>query len=548
MAGAVALSRSHHRARDRPIASYACERIGVKESVLDRLIRRLYRRLGPRYRFVFPLAQDPAALAIATISVVLLTSYYDPTTGELLTMLAGAWASTIAGVWFALWRGQPYLERVVAWQRTEDPSPEASIVAWDAATNFPMRSFRANSLLVGLIVAVPAMAVILVTLDLPWTAAPVLLAAAVAPVAYGTVLNYFTAELLMRPVIEDIARRLPEDFPFVANGLLIRNRLKILLPVFTAFVGLVVAALMTGDGGTRTLGLSVIAAIGVGLVLSFELTILLSRSITAPMAALRLGLARVREGDYGARVPVVTSDELGELSHDFNRMALGLAEREEMREAFGTYLDRDIVRLILSGRFPREGIEVTVSIMFVDVRGFTSFAERSDAPEVVAALNGLFEVMVPIVAAHGGHVDKFMGDGMLAAFGAPEGYADHADRAVAAGLEIARAINRPDAELRVGVGINTGRVVAGSIGGAGRLNFSVIGDAVNVCARVEAATRDTGDDVLITCDTRDALTRPLPLASRGTVPLKGKAAPVEVLACITGDEGRLAAPGAHRAP
>src|SRR6185295_13139801 len=174
-----------------------------------------------------------------------------------------------------------------------------------------------------------------------------------------------------------------------------------------------------------------------------------------------------------ARVPVVTSDELGELSHSFNQMASGLAERERMREAFGTYLDRDIAPLILSGNLPPEGFEVTVSIMFVDVRGFTSFAEQAEAPEVIAALNELFEVIVPAVTRHGGHVDKFMGAGLL-----------------------------------VGVGINTGRVVAGSIGGAGRLNFSVVGDAVNVSARVEAATRDTGDDLLLTAATRDALTRP----------------------------------------
>jgi class 3 adenylate cyclase len=169
--------------------------------------------------------------------------------------------------------------------------------------------------------------------------------------------------------------------------------------------------------------------------------------------------------------------------------------------------------------------------MFVDVRGFTSFAERSDATEVVAALNALFEVMVPIVAEHGGHVDKFLGDGLLAVFGAPEGYRDHADRAVAAGLELARAVNRPGAELRIGVGVNTGPVVAGSIGGAGRLNFSVIGDAVNLAARVEAATRDTGDDLLITRATHDALTRPVAVVSRGSVALKGKEEPVEVLAC-----------------
>jgi adenylate cyclase len=518
------------------------------EPVLDRLIRRLYRRLGRHYRFVFPLAQDPGSLFLATVTVVLLTSYYEPTRGELLTMLAAAWASTLASLAFAHWMGRPYLARVLAWQETENPSAEQSVEAWDAATNFPMRSFRANVLVVAVIVTAPAVAVIVVTLGLSWTAVPVLVAATLPAVAYGTVVNYFIAEVLMRPVIEDIAQGLPEDFEFTANGLLIRKRLKIVLPIFTAFVGLIVAALMTGDGGTRTLGLSVLASVGVGLLLSYELTVLLSRSVTAPVARLRRGMVRVRAGDYDARVPVVTSDELGELSHDFNLMALGLAERERMREAFGTYLDRDIVPLILSGRFPREGLEVTVSIMFVDVRGFTAFAEHADATEVVAALNGLFEVMVPIVGEHGGHIDKFMGDGLLAVFGAPEGYADHADRAVGAGLDIARAINRPDAELQVGVGINTGPVVAGSIGGAGRLNFSVIGDAVNVSARVEAATRDTGDDVLITAETRDALTQPLPLVSRGTVPLKGKTAPVEVLACVVEEEDVLAAPTARRAP
>jgi class 3 adenylate cyclase len=492
----------------------------------------VYLRLGPRYKLVFLVTQEPAALLIATLAVFLLTSYYHASTADVLVILAATWIATIAGIAYALYRGQPYLERVVAWQENPAPSAEESIAAWDAATNFPMRSFRAVTLYVGAIVGIPTVGVVTATLGLSWTEYPVLLAATALPFAYATMLNYFIAEVLMRPVVDDIAALLPDDFPFTSNGLLIRKRLKILLPIFTAFVGLVVAALMTGHGGTRTLGLSVAAAVGVGLVFSFELTVLLSRSITAPIAALRQGLARVRAGDYDARVPVVTSDELGELSHDFNLLALGLGERERMREAFGTYLDRDVVRLILSGQFPQGGVEVTVSIMFVDVRGFTGFAERSEATEVVSTLNALFEVMVPIVAKHGGHVDKFLGDGLLAVFGAPEGYLDHADRAVAAGFELARAVNRPEADLHVGVGINTGKVVAGSIGGAGRLNFSVIGDAVNVSARVEAATRDTGDDLLITCATRDAMTRPCAVVSRGTIALKGKAEPVEVLACL----------------
>ena len=174
----------------------------------------------------------------------------------------------------------------------------------------------------------------------------------------------------------------------------------------------------------------------------------------------------------------------------------------------------------------------------------SSSAERSDATEVVAALNALFEVMVPIVTDHGGHVDKFLGDGLLAVFGAPEGYADHADRAVAAGLDLVRAVNRPGAELEIGVGINTGPVVAGSIGGAGRLNFSVIGDAVNVSARVEAATRDLDHDLLITRDTCDALytwepnRSARPMTSRQTASRSGE--PSEKCAAVDGFARRRA--------
>ncbi len=499
--------------------------------MLERFARRVYLHFGRRYKLVLLLLQEPAALAIATVAILLMTSYYHPSVEQTLIMIAGAWVSTVLAIGYSLWQAMPYLERVTEWQELGNPTAAESAAAWDAATNFPMRSFRANVLVVGVIAALPAVAVIVLTLGLGVGDGVVLLAASLLPVAYGTILNYFIAELLIRPVIEDIAEVLPDDFPFASNGLLIRKRLKILLPVFTGFVGLTVAALMTGHGGTRTLGLSVLAAGGVGLILSFELTVLLSRSVTGPIAALRLGLARVREGDYAARVPVVTSDELGELSHTFNLMAAGMEERERMREAFGTYLDRDIARLLLSGQFPDGGVEVVVSIMFVDVRGFTSFAESAAPTDVVTALNALFETIVPIIVSHGGHVDKFMGDGLMAAFGAPEGFPDHADRAVAAGRELLEAVHRTDVELQIGVGINTGAVIAGSIGGAGRLNFSVIGDPVNVSARVEAATRELGDDLLLTSQTRDALTRPLELESRGTIALKGKAMPVEVFAC-----------------
>jgi adenylate cyclase len=141
-------------------------------------------------------------------------------------------------------------------------------------------------------------------------------------------------------------------------------------------------------------------------------------------------------------------------------------------------------------------------------------------------------VMVPIIARHGGHVDKFEGDGMLVVFGAPEAYPDHADRAVRAACEIAAAVNeRGEAgELRVGIGVNTGRVVAGAIGGAGRLNFSVIGAAVNVAARVEAATRELDDQILVTTETWKLLSSEFEADSRGKLELKGIDEPVSLYA------------------
>ena len=498
--------------------------------MLERWARLLYDRTGGRYPLVFLAVQAPAAALVSLVAALILASFYDPPVGDVLIIFGATAMFTLIGVGFAMARTKPELRMLQAWRDEPGSDGPSAVAARQAATTFPMRSFRRDSLTVNSIAALPSVAVMVLVLELPWHAGFVLLAAGLVAAAYATILNYSMAEILTRPLVEDITRGLPEDFTFERTGLPLRKRLVISLPVFTALTGLSVAALVTDQGGTGLLLASVASSVGVGLALSWELTNLLTRAITDPIAHLRLALARVSSGDSEARVPVVTSDELGELSDAFNRMASGLEERERLREAFGTYLDKEVAGFILSGRFPEEGVQVDVSIMFCDVVDFTPFAERSDAREVVAALNALFETVVPIVARHGGHVDKFLGDGLLAVFGAPEGFADHADRAVEAGREIVRAVNRPAAELQIRVGINSGRVVAGSIGGAGRLNFSVIGDPVNVAARVEAATRDTGDELLVTAATRDALVRPVPLVARGSIPLKGKSEPCEVLA------------------
>jgi PAS domain S-box-containing protein len=218
---------------------------------------------------------------------------------------------------------------------------------------------------------------------------------------------------------------------------------------------------------------------------------------------------------------------LSSIAHDIGDRKI--AEQSMMR-ALGTYLGSDEVEHILREGRALCAREVDVTMMFVDIRGFTAFAARFEPREVVQTLNCLFELAVPIITGHGGHVDKFVGDGLLAVFGGGERDCDHADCAVEAAFEIAQqAQERFRGDLEIGIGIDSGSVVVGNVGGGGRLDFTVIGDAVNSAARIEAATRDTGDPILISDQTRRRLWRAeVSLNARPPVHVKGKQQPVAV--------------------
>ena len=250
-----------------------------------------------------------------------------------------------------------------------------------------------------------------------------------------------------------------------------------------------------------------------------------------PIRDLAAGAERVAAGDYGQRLPVVQDDDLGALAASFNRMQAGLAERQRLQAAFGTYVDPGLAaRLLEQGDDVFTGERREVTVMFIDIRDFTPFAEANTAEDTVTRLNTLFEIVVPAVVEAGGHVNKFLGDGALAVFGAPNDLVGHADTAVGAATKIARMVTRRfSGELRIGIGINTGVVIAGTIGGGGKLEFTLIGDAVNVAARVEQLTKITGDTILLTKATVDALSNPpVGLVTRGAHALKGKAARAEI--------------------
>ena len=240
----------------------------------------------------------------------------------------------------------------------------------------------------------------------------------------------------------------------------------------------------------------------------------------------------MEKGDLDVEVPVYDGSEVGLLQAGFNRMVEGLRERRRIREVLGAYVDHDVAEHILGEGVSLEGEEVEVTLMFLDVRDFTAWAERTDPREVVEGLNGLFELVVPMVHERRGHIDKFVGDGLLAVFGAPRRDDEHADQALGAALEIDRAVRDDGAgDLQIGIGLNSGRVVAGNVGGGGRLEFSVIGDTVNVAARIEAATRETGDPILLSEHTVAALRRDeVELEERPDVELRGKSERVRLYA------------------
>ena len=495
------------------------------------VLTRLYRRLGRSYPYVFLTIELQSAFLITAATLGLFSFYYDAPTGDYLKILAVSLGLTALAVGITLLRTFPLVRPIKEWLAGSRDAERAQR-AWRAAIGLPLSLIRRDVSVPIVVTIVPACIWAVIVLDISWLAFFPLFAGSMVALGYSAILHYLILESGMRPVLLDISES--EVAPRVSGGIPaipLRVRLMAALPLINLITGLVVAALTSPGGGGEALGVDVLIAVAVATTISLELTVLFAKSIIRPIGDLQRATEAVAEGRYDVSVPVTTGDELGELAASFNQMVEGLVERERLREVFGTYVDREIAEYILSEGFVEEGEELEVSVLVCDVRDFTSFAASSSAKEVVSRLNELFEVVVPIVGRHGGHVDKFLGDGLLGVFGAPEPFPDHADRAALAACEMASKVNSlDDLGLKIGVGVNTGLVVAGSIGGGGRLNFSVIGDAVNVAARVEAATREVGEDVLITARTAERLTSAILVETCGRRTLKGIDEPVALFA------------------
>ena len=494
---------------------------------------RAYRRMGRHYFLLYVVFEFVSAFVVCLATVGLFAMYTNPSASEFWTIAAFAEACVLLSTAFMMLNGARRVRPILDWMQGRGDA----LAAWRAAVEVP----RELTLNVGwqpfLLIGVPVSIFATIQADLAPYEAIIIFAGAAVAVAYSAILHFFSYEQFLHPVVEDIVDELPPRFAGAPVGVPLRWKLLGALPLINVITGVVVSGLSTGgDASLDDLGLDVVVAVLVAFTISLELTVLVTRSVLQPVDKLLEATEAVKEGDLDARVPITSGDELGQLAASFNEMMEGLSEREALREAFGAYVDPDVAERVLEEGELIEGQEREVTVMILDIWDFTEFAERSSARETVAFLNDMFEIVVPGVTEHGGHANKFLGDGLLAVFGAPERLEDHADRGVAAARDIAtKLVERFGEEIRFGIGVNSGPVVVGSVGGGGRLEFAVIGDPVNVAARVEHLTRETGDVVLVTeatcCLLSDGGEE---LEPRGDFALKGVSEPVPIYALAVG--------------
>jgi adenylate cyclase len=300
-----------------------------------------------------------------------------------------------------------------------------------------------------------------------------------------------------------------------------------------------------------------VVAVGVA-VLGVVAGLVFVSLLVGPIRRLRAGVERFTAGDLTVRIPPTTRDEIGELTTAFNAMGEALQQKQRIQSAFGRYVSDYVLTQLLEGPDGADlaGVEREVTIMFADVRRFTALSEGMKARDVVSLLNGVFELVAARILAHGGTIDKFIGDSVMAYFGAPVSQPDHAARAVRAALDVQLALaerklcdDTPEehsAFLEVGIGIHTGPVVVGNIGTDRRSDFTAIGDAVNVASRLEKLARS--GEILISEAVQRRVRGVVSLRFEGERQLSGRQEPVHVYAVDLAASAAAAGIGAEPAP
>ena len=327
--------------------------------------------------------------------------------------------------------------------------------------------------------------------------ASVVLATALLTAFVTAVLTYLQAERLVRPIAASALARRFED-----STLQPPIKWQLYLTWFTTSAVPMVGVLLltiaqrydyfTGTVGELTS--AIVALTTAGMVTGFVGTALVIMSVVDPIKELQAAINRVRRGEQDTLVDIYDGSEIGVLQAGFNEMMRGLRDRQRVRDIFGHYVGAEVAQKALEEVPELGGEERKVAVLFIDVVGSTSYAVDHTPEEVVAALNDFFDVVVEVVHRNKGVINKFQGDAALAVFGAPVSLHDAASHALQAARELQRDL--AGLELKAGIGVAAGHVVAGHVGGADRFEYTVIGDAVNGAARLTDLAKDTPGMVL----------------------------------------------------
>lgn len=246
--------------------------------------------------------------------------------------------------------------------------------------------------------------------------------------------------------------------------------------------------------------------LGISIVSSTLMAFFASRTVIGPLEELEKAMARVEQNDLNVHVPVLSNDEVGYLAERFNEMVTGLRRGELLRNLLNLYVSPEVAREALEHGASLGGQLVQCTVLFSDIRSFTTLSEQLDPEDLIALLNRYMSQMVDVIVSHGGMVNKFGGDSLLAVFGTPiNPLSKHAAAAVQAALGMQAALmefNQTQAamggsQLQCGIAVATGMVVAGNVGGKERIEYTVIGDTVNLAARLQAMSNELHHNILL---------------------------------------------------
>ena len=284
------------------------------------------------------------------------------------------------------------------------------------------------------------------------------------------------------------------------------------------------------------IGSTMIAPLVVTVVLAVILAAILGRSVTRPLESLRSQIERIGAGDFNVQIPAGMSGEFKGMAAAIAAMATGLRERDTIKRAFSGYISRQVLETIMEkGEIPAiKGERRRITVLFADIRGFTAIAEGMTPEAVVEMLREFFDRMVEILMRHKGTIDKFLGDGMMVIFGAPLDDPYQEQNAVMAAVEMQQELRNLGSQweangrrpVKMGIGINSGAAIVGNIGTEDRMEYTAIGDTVNLASRLESASKDLGVEIVVSEHTYTAIRPLFQWKPAGTITVRGRTEPV----------------------